>query len=94
MLQRQVKVPRLSWADRAVLATLARLRPGSRLRRMRLIISPRTLLFWNADLVRRRWTYPHRMLLRSAGMLLFSRLGGLFALAGSGGAEVDEVAAV
>ena len=45
----------LSWADRAVLAALARLLPGSQLRQLRLIVSPRTLLRWHADLVRRRW---------------------------------------
>jgi hypothetical protein len=44
VLQRQVKAPRLSRADRAVLAALARLLPGSQPRRMRLIVSPRTLL--------------------------------------------------
>jgi transposase len=55
VLQRRVKSPRLSWADRAVLAALARLLPGSQVRQLRLIISPRTLLRWHADLVRRRW---------------------------------------
>jgi putative transposase len=57
VLQRQVKTPTLSWADRAVLAALARLLTGSQLR---LIISPRTLLRWHADLVRRHWAYPRR----------------------------------
>ena len=60
VLQRQVKAPRLSWADRAVLAALARLLPGSQLRRLRLIVSPRTLLRWHADLVRWHWAYPRR----------------------------------
>jgi putative transposase len=60
VLQRQVKAPRLSWADRAVLVALARLLPRSQLRQMRLIISPRTLLRWHADLVRRQWAYPRR----------------------------------
>jgi putative transposase len=60
VLQRQVKAPRLSWADRAVLAALARVLPGSRLRQLLLIVSPRTLLRWHADLVRRRWSFPRR----------------------------------
>jgi putative transposase len=60
VLQRQVKAPRPSWADRAVLAALARLLPRSRLRHLRLIISPRTLLRWHAGLVRRRWACPRR----------------------------------
>jgi putative transposase len=50
----------VTWADRAVLAALARLLPTGHLRRMRLIISPRTVLRWHADLVRRRWACPHR----------------------------------
>jgi putative transposase len=58
VLQRQVTTPRLSWADRAVLVALARLLPHGQLRRLRLIISPQTLLRWHADLVRRRWAYP------------------------------------
>ena len=44
VLQRNAGTPRLSWADRAVLAALAGLLPRSRLRQLRLIVSPRTLL--------------------------------------------------
>src|SRR5262249_34570073 len=60
VLQRQVKAPRLSRADRAVLAALARLLPGSQLRQLCLIVSPRTVLRWHASLVRRHWSYPRR----------------------------------
>jgi hypothetical protein len=60
VLQRQAKPPRLSWADRAVLAALARLLSCGQLRQLRLIISPRTLLRWHADLIRRHWAYPRR----------------------------------
>jgi putative transposase len=60
VLRRQNPRPRLDWADRAVLAALARLLTGNQLRRMRLIVSPRTLLRWHADLVRRHWAYPRR----------------------------------
>ena len=36
VLQRQVKTPRLSWADWAILAVLAQLLPRSQLRQLRL----------------------------------------------------------
>jgi putative transposase len=60
VLQRQVKTPRVSWADRALLSALARQLSRGQLRHLRLIISPRTLLRWHASLVRRRWAYPQR----------------------------------
>src|SRR5690348_13341639 len=60
VLQRQVKTPRLSWADRAVLAALARLVPSGQLRQLRLIISPGTRLRWHAHLARRCRTCPRR----------------------------------
>jgi transposase InsO family protein len=62
VLQRQDRNPRLSWADRAVLAALARMLPGRQLRQLRLIASPRTLLRWHASLIRGKWTYRRRAL--------------------------------
>jgi hypothetical protein len=44
VLQRQVKTPRLSWADRAILSALARLLPYRHRSQLRLIVSPRALL--------------------------------------------------
>jgi putative transposase len=58
VLRRQVARPRVNWADRALLAGLARLLP--RPRRNGLFVRPETLLRWHQDLVRRLWTYPHR----------------------------------
>ncbi len=60
VLQRHVKTPRPSWADRAILSALAQLILSRQRSQLRLIASSRTLVRWHADIVKRRWCYPHR----------------------------------
>ena len=54
VLRRQVDTPKPSWADRAIISALTRRLP--RTRRLRLFVTPRTVLRWHSDLVKRRWT--------------------------------------
>src|SRR6266487_1208569 len=56
ILQRQQpRRPKLSWADRALLAALLSVIPKARRQGLRLLITPDTILRWHRNIVRRRW---------------------------------------
>jgi hypothetical protein len=57
VLRRQVACPKPDWADRAVIAALARLL--SRHLRIQRIVAPGTLLAWHRRLVKKKWTNPN-----------------------------------
>jgi hypothetical protein len=54
ILQRQTNKPRLTRADRALLAAFLHRFPRAKLRRLQLIVTPDTIMRWHRDLIRRR----------------------------------------
>jgi hypothetical protein len=54
VLRRRTRRPRLSWADRALIAALTRLLPPPQ--RLGLLVTPATVLRWHRQLVSRCWT--------------------------------------
>jgi putative transposase len=59
ILRRHAERPRLTQADRGLLAALSRSLPRTAWTNF-LVIKPDTLLRWHRQLVARRWTYSHR----------------------------------
>src|SRR5436305_6508286 len=59
VLERQVARPKLTQADRALLAAFSHV-PPRQASKTSLFVTPATLLRWHRELIARRWTYPSR----------------------------------
>jgi transposase InsO family protein len=57
VMRRHVARPKPHWADRAMIAALARLLPKHL--RLHRIVTPGTLLAWHRRLIKNKWTYPN-----------------------------------
>jgi putative transposase len=53
--RRQLRRPKLDWADRALLAALLGVIPKARRQGLRLLVTPDTIVRWHRDIVHRRW---------------------------------------
>jgi|SRR6266536_909530 hypothetical protein len=53
--RRQPQRPKLTWADRALLAVLLSVIPNARRQGLRLLVTPDTIVRWHRDIVRHRW---------------------------------------
>ena len=51
----QARRPNLTWADRALLASLFGVIPRPRRQWLRLLVTPDTIMRWHRDIVRHRW---------------------------------------
>jgi putative transposase len=58
VLRRQVARPKTGWADRAIVAALARQLPA--VLRANRLVTPGTLLAWHRRLITRKWTHSNR----------------------------------
>jgi putative transposase len=53
--RRQPRRPNVNWADRALLATRPGVIPKARRQRLRLLVTPDTIVRWHRDIAGRRW---------------------------------------
>src|ERR1700733_8290993 len=66
ILRRQVNRPQVKPEERMVLAVLQRLRPVWE--RTSSLVTPDTLRRWHRELIRRKWTQPHRVTPKEGGL--------------------------